>query len=537
MRTSLRLAVALLLVVAGGCGKKDATPAATPAARTVAPAATVAPTSTVAAAPAAAPVKDAVFSPPELDQMVAPIALYPDPLLAQVLMAATYPGDVADAAAWSKQNPKATGDAAVQQVASQPWDPSVQSLVAFPQALATLGQDPAWVQRLGDAFLAQPDDVMDAVQRLRHQAQSAGNLESNKYQTVSVSAAPAPAAGEAAPMETAPMQGGMESGQSSQSTIVIAPSDPEVVYVPSYNPTEVYGAWPNPGYPPAYYPPPPAYYAGSALMAGLAFGTGVAITNALWGDMNWGGDDIDINVNRYNNINVNSNINASSNRWQHNAVNRDGVPYRDRASREQYDRRLPGAESREGFRGDSNPQRAQAREQARASMERRGVEPRANAGTGTRDLAGGGNRDQARDRARAATSDNAARERARNASGNAGQRDRAQQTARDRAGVRRARAIASRWHRTMAHAASSRNRTIARAANPRRSRGRPRNASSARSPARATTPSRARANRSRRARRRNAARPATRRRGRPARAAGAAAASAAAAHRVPRDNK
>jgi hypothetical protein len=94
----------------------------------------------------------AVFTQEQLDQMLAPIALYPDPLLAQVLMASTYPGEVAEAVTWSKAHPDAKGDDAVKQVASQPWDPSVQALVAFPQVLATLGQDPVWVQRLGDAW-------------------------------------------------------------------------------------------------------------------------------------------------------------------------------------------------------------------------------------------------------------------------------------------------------------------------------------------------------------------------------------------------
>ena len=135
------------------------------------------------AAPAAAtaPAKDAVFTTEQLDQMLASIALYPDPLLAQVLMAATYPGEVAEAVTWSKAHPDAKGDDAVKQVASQTWDPSVQALVAFPQVLATLGQDPVWVQRLGDAFLAQPDELMAGVQRLRRQAQAAGNLQSNQY--------------------------------------------------------------------------------------------------------------------------------------------------------------------------------------------------------------------------------------------------------------------------------------------------------------------------------------------------------------------
>jgi len=315
-------------------------------------------------APVTAAVKDAVFNQEQLDQMLAPIALYPDPLLAQVLMATTYPGEVTEAVTWSKSHPDAKGDDAVKQVASQTWDPSVQALVAFPQVLATLGQDPVWVQRLGDAFLAQPDDTMEAVQRLRHQAQAAGNLQSNQYQNVTVEtvAAPVPATATSA---SAPA--------SSTSTIIIQPSDPQVVYVPSYNPTTTYGTWSYPASPPVYYPPPPAYYPGSALMAGLAFGTGVAIVGALWGDCDWDNNDIDIDVNRYNNINANNRITNNQNKWQHNTLHRDGVPYRDRKSREQYGRQLDGASQREAYRGD-NVERAQARERARGAMDKRGFE-------------------------------------------------------------------------------------------------------------------------------------------------------------------
>ncbi|WEK28220.1 MAG: DUF3300 domain-containing protein [Candidatus Pseudomonas phytovorans] len=300
--------------------------------------------------------KTPVFTQAQLDQMLAPVALYPDPLLAQVLMAATYPGQVSEAVAWSKANPKASGDAAVKQVAKQPWDPSVQALVAFPQLLATLGQDPVWVQRLGDAFLAQPDDVMGAVQRLRHQAQAAGNLQSNQYQNVTVQAAPV-----------------AQPSSSPASTIIIQPADPQVVYVPSYNPTTIYGTWAYPASPPVYYPPPPMYSAGSALVAGLAFGTGVAVVASLWGDCDWGHNDIDIDVNRYNNINVNNRITNNQNKWQHNAANREGVPYRDARSRQQYGRQLDGATQRNAFRGD-DAQRAQARDKARASMDRAGME-------------------------------------------------------------------------------------------------------------------------------------------------------------------
>ncbi|MGJ7516071.1 DUF3300 domain-containing protein [Pseudomonas baetica] len=346
MRISLFYAVSAVLFL-GGSPCLAQTPAA--------------PATAAAATPVAATAKDPVFTQEQLDQMLAPVALYPDPLLAQVLMATTYPGEIAEAVTWSKAHPDAKGDDAVKQVANQPWDPSVQALVAFPQVLATLGQDPVWVQRLGDAFLAQPDDVMNAVQRLRRQAQAAGNLQSNQYQNVTVQNAPAPATTYSAP------------APASSSTIIIQPADPQVVYVPTYNPTTVYGTWAYPASPPVYYPPPPAYYPGQALMAGLAFGTGVAIVASLWGDCDWGDNDIDIDVDRYNNINRNTQINRNQNKWQHNSVHRDGVPYRDNRSREQFGRQLDGSRQREAFRGDT-AQRAQARERARGSMDRAGFE-------------------------------------------------------------------------------------------------------------------------------------------------------------------
>ncbi|WP_321791637.1 DUF3300 domain-containing protein [Caballeronia sp. J97] len=234
----------------------------------------------------------------QLDALTAPIALYPDALLAQALMASTYPSQITDAAAWSKANPNVKGDDAVKAVQSEPWDPSVQSLVAFPQALATMASKIDWVTQLGNAFIAQPSDVMDSVQRLRRAAQSAGNLKTNEQQKVVVQQAPS----------------------SSTTTIQIEPANPQVVYVPTYNPTVVYGTWPYPAYPPVYVPPPPGYAMASAFVGGLAFGAGVAVANSLWGNCDWGRGDVNVNVNRYNNINVNNRINANSNnvRWNRN---------------------------------------------------------------------------------------------------------------------------------------------------------------------------------------------------------------------------
>lgn len=378
MRTNelQRNARRLLLVLVGVIGSASATPQSA-----------VFPLPVLLAQASSASAPDAAkFSKEQLDQMMAPVALYPDSLLAQVLMASTYPGDVADAAAWSKAHPDAKGDAAVGQVASQPWDPSVQSLVAFPQLLAVLGQDPSWVQRMGDAFLADSGAVMDSVQRLRRQAETAGNLKSNEQQKVTTQPATSTAAAGA-------------------QTIVIEPADPQVVYVPSYNPSVVYGTWAYPSYPPYYYPPPAYYYPGAAL---FSFGVGVAVGGALWGDLDWGHGDIDIDVDRYNNINSNRQINRSENTWRHNAANRDGVPYRDRGSREQFGRQLDGAGQRDQFRG-RDPARDAERDRARQSMQDRGFErPAASnreaqqrAGQATRDMdRQGGARPQAGDRAR-----------------------------------------------------------------------------------------------------------------------------------------
>ncbi|WP_370601300.1 DUF3300 domain-containing protein [Pseudomonas nitroreducens] len=494
MRECQHLILAALLALAG-CDKSEppnakvTTPtppaagqpaAATPAAPAPAPAAAPAPPAAAAtAAPPAAPANpsQAVFSTEELDQMLAPLALYPDSLLAQVLMATTYPGNVADAAAWSKAHPGVSGDEAVKQVANQPWDPSVQSLVAFPVVLATLEQDPAWVQRVGDAFLAQPDAVMDSVQRLRRQAQAAGNLKSNEQQTISIKPA--------APPPTQPAPGGdtvvVQQPAPSQ-TIVIEPTNPQVVYVPSYNPNQVYGTWAYPSSPPTYYPPPPQYQypVATALATGLAFGAGIAIVNSLWGDCDWDDHEIDVDVEHYNNFNSNRNVNRNVNRefngnratWRHDPTYRNGVPYRDAASREQYNRRLAGGEQREALRGFDSA-RTQERARARESLAQRGITPPAVNNEQARERAQAATRDlrdnpQARERAQAATrelrNNPDARQRAQsvaqNRSAQAQQRPRAQNNSQIREQARQQRA------RTQA----PRNNAFVGANNPRQSR-------------------------------------------------------------------
>ena len=199
----------------------------------------------------------------QLEQLVAPIALYPDSLLAQVLMASTYPLEVVEAARWVKANPNLKGDNLDAALQKQSWDPSVKSLAVFPQTLQMMNDKLDWTEDLGDAFLAQQKDVMAAVQRLRDKAQAQGNLKSGKEQTVKTE------------------------GSGSSQVIVIQSTQPDTVYVPVYNPTVVYGPWPYPAYPP-YYWYPPGYVANDVIF----FGLGVAAGYALWGDMDWYHDDI-----------------------------------------------------------------------------------------------------------------------------------------------------------------------------------------------------------------------------------------------------
>jgi hypothetical protein len=285
------------------------------------------------------------FKAEELEQIVAPIALYPDSLLAQVLMASTYPLEIVQAARWSMEHPDVKGDAVAKEMEQQPWDAAVKSLVAVPDVLAMMNEKIDWTQKLGDAFLAQQKEVMDAVQRLRVKAKEAGNLKNTKEQTVKAEAAPA--------------------GAPAPQVIIIESTHSEVVYVPTYNPTVVYGAWPYPAYPPyAYYPP--AYIPGAAL---FSFSVGVAVGGALWGNFNWGHGDVDIDINRYNNFTRNefnaatniSNRSNASGKWQHDSQHRRGVGYRDSATEQRYGRGVSqqGLQSRENFRGHAEQGRQQ----------------------------------------------------------------------------------------------------------------------------------------------------------------------------------
>ena len=312
------------------------------------------------------------LKPEEIEALVAPIALYPDDLLSQVLMASTYPLEVVQAARWSKANPNVKGDAALKAVESQTWDVSVKSLVAFPQVLEPMDQKIDWTQKLGDAFLADQKAVLDAVQRLRAKAQAAGNLKTTEQQKVVVE----------------------------QQVIIIEPAQPNVIYVPAYNPTIVYGPWIYPAYPPFYWPPSPIWYPGGWVAAGFAWGAGFAIGNAIFGGCNWGRGDVNINVNKAVNIDRNFNRNniGSGGQWKHDAGHRQGVAYRDNASRQKYGKDIGGAANRQDFRGrDGAGDRAGDRPGDRAgdrggAADRGGMGDRAGAGdrgAGVADRGGG----------------------------------------------------------------------------------------------------------------------------------------------------
>src|SRR5271165_4023768 len=267
----------------------------------------------------------AKIPPEQLDSLVAPIALYPDPLLSQTLVASTYPLEVVQLQQWLTQHKDLKDKALVDAVKKQDWDPSIQGLAALPDVVKQLGDNIKWTTDLGNAFLAQQDDVMQAVQRMRKKAQGNGNLKSSDQQKV----------------ETKTVE--------SQQVIVIEQANPQVVYVPSYNPTVVYGA-PIYPYPPIYYPPPGYYAAGMAI----SFGVGVAM-GAMWGGgwgygCGWGssnnvyinhnntfvnnGNRNNVNGGNRNNINNGNrgNGNRGNSNWQHNPQHRGGAPYGDRGT-------------------------------------------------------------------------------------------------------------------------------------------------------------------------------------------------------------
>lgn len=358
--------------------------------------------------------------PEQLDSLVAPIALYPDPLLAQTLAASTYPLEIIQLQQWLQQHKDLKDKALADAVAKESWDPSVQALAALPDVVNRLANDIQWTTDLGNAFLAQESDVMDAVQRMRKKAQDKGNLKSNEQQKV----------------ETKVIE--------NKSVIIVQQANPQVVYVPTYDPLIIYGA-PFYPYPAIYYPPPGYYAAGMAI----SFGVGVAM-GAFWGGgwgwgCGWGGNN-NITINRNNNFNRNTNIGGGNrnnigggnrnnigggnrpsqlpsgggdrggnlgnrastlpaggsnggDRWQHNPEHRGGAPYRDRATAD----RFGGTTRGDSLANRQSNARRQVQRQGGNLPSNRGgagVSNRAGAGRGAGGLGGGGDRIGNRDLSR-----------------------------------------------------------------------------------------------------------------------------------------
>lgn len=339
--------------------------------------------------------QDAVKLPADqLDSLVAPIALYPDALLSQTLVASTYPLEVVQLKQWLDQNKEMKGKALADAALKQDWDPSIQALAGLPDLVKQLADNIKWTTDLGNAFLAQQSDVMDAVQRMRKKAEDAGNLKSTEQQKV----------------ETKVVE--------NKQVVIIEQASPEVVYVPSYNPTVVYGASVYP-YPPIAYPPPGYYAAGMAI----SFGVGIAM-GAFWGGgagwgCGWGGNN-NITVNRNNTFVNNSNrqnfnnANRGGNRastlpargssnWQHNPRHRGGAPYSDRSTANRFGGTTRGDSL---SNRQSNARQNQARQQPaggnRGGMGNRQQPGGGDRGNGGRDISnrggGAGNRGSGGDR-------------------------------------------------------------------------------------------------------------------------------------------
>ena len=257
-----------------------------------------------------------LLTPDQLDNLVAPIALYPDSLLSQILVASTYPLEIVEAEQWLQQNQGLTGPALLDAAHQQGWAASVQALVAFPDVLARLNQDVAWTTSLGNAYLAQPADVMAAIQQMRARAEQAGKLQSNSYDSVTTQT------------------------QNGQSAIVIQPANPQVIYVPAYNPAYVWG-------PPAYGYYPPLWYPG--LSIGFSWGPAIYVDAFFggccgWGAFGWGwapswfNHQILVNnyfLHRYGFREFPHGF-APTGVWAHNPAHRGGVAYPNRALAQQF---------------------------------------------------------------------------------------------------------------------------------------------------------------------------------------------------------
>jgi hypothetical protein len=249
------------------------------------------------------------FKKEELTQMLAPIALYPDSLIAQILMASTYPLEIVEAERWLRQNKQLKGDALNNALQEKTWDPSVKSLCHFPDVLFAMSEKLDQTRKLGDAFLSQEDDVMNTIQELRHKAREQGNLNTTEEQKVVVE----------------------------QEIIRIEPATPQVVYVPVYDPLYVYGPWWYPSYPPYYwyYPPGFVYTSGYIYFGPPRVFAGVGLFSWTWFD--WHVHHIHVDrhkTRRFHKYRFKRDLDRPF--WRHNPRHRRGVAYRDRRTSERF---------------------------------------------------------------------------------------------------------------------------------------------------------------------------------------------------------
>jgi len=314
-------------------------------------------TEEVTAALAAGKPAPKAFTQQDFDELLAPIALYPDALLAQILMASTYPLEVVEAARWQKANSTLKDKALEEALKKQTWDDSVKALAAVPQVLTMMNEKLDWTTKLGDAFLADQEKVLKTAQALRKKADEAGNLKSSKEMVVK--------------KET----------ENNVQVIKIENPTPETVYVPTYNPATAYGTWWYAAPPPYYYYPPGYVYGG----AGLAFASGVFWGAAIAGGIGWNNNDI--NINRNTNINTGDRNNIQGgDKWKHNSEHRKGASYRDNATASKYGKGSDAraTQSREQYRGKAE----QGRQQMSSGEMNRAAGDR---GGGAGDRGGGGN--------------------------------------------------------------------------------------------------------------------------------------------------
>ncbi|MBI5056046.1 MAG: DUF3300 domain-containing protein [Nitrospirae bacterium] len=288
------------------------------------------------------------FGEEELAQMLAPIALYPDSLIAQILMASTYPLEVVEAERWLNQHKDLKGDALNDALKEKTWDPSVKSLCHFPDVLFAMSDKLDQTGKLGDAFISQEDEVMAAIQKLRRKAEEQGNLKTTKEQQVIIE----------------------------KEIIRIEPAAPEVVYVPVYDPLYVYGPWWYPAYPPYYWYYPPGFvFTSGVIWFGPRVSIGIGFFPWVWFDWPYHHIYVDIHkTSRFHRFDRRRDFDRRV--WVHNPSHRRGVAYRDRTTSQRYGSRpsrvSPASPEMRGY-----PGRRMERQDGRPIERREGVTPKA----------------------------------------------------------------------------------------------------------------------------------------------------------------